>query len=67
MKTIKLKNNMKCEWEHCTEKATVIACGRTKHNCIGVYCDTHADLVTDEGHPEYAVECPNCGCHFGVN
>jgi hypothetical protein len=61
----------KCQYEGCDLDAEFIAAGRPHRaesgHPVGVYCATHADKVADEGHPEYNDECPNCGCHFGVN
>lgn len=62
-----------CQYEGCGEPATEIAEGRrykgkplVAHK-LGLYCEAHANLVSDEGTPEYVVGCPNCGCMFGVN
>jgi hypothetical protein len=66
----------KCAFEDCDKPATEIACGRsyewdddnTKgHAGVAVYCLDHARIVSDEHSPEYIENCPNCGCHFGVN
>ncbi len=62
-----------CAFEGCQEKATHIACGRTGcglgpyHPDPACYCKPHANLVMDEGDPEYHDVCPNCGCCFGIN
>lgn len=65
---------MGCEFDGCSEPSTTFARGRARrdfdhpgHPRVGKYCDAHAEIVADEGHPEYVVYCPNCGCHFGVN
>lgn len=63
----------RCQYEDCEEPATYIASGRKRygedngHPNPGVYCDAHANVVEDEGNPEYRDTCPNCGCRFGVN
>lgn len=61
-----------CRYDGCNEPATQIAVGRANrghpgHPVMAVYCDTHAEVVADEGSPEYREHCPNCGCQFGVN
>lgn len=62
-----------CRWEGCEQTATHIACGRKRYDDDGghpepaCYCKTHADVVADEGNPEYCDTCPNCDCMFGVN
>jgi len=64
-----------CAFEDCNNEATVLACGRdysdvrkgTYHPKPNYYCAKHAELVADEGSPEYHDVCPNCGCTFGVN
>ena len=61
----------KCAYEGCNKLATHIACGRdwdkTGHPNVACYCSHHANIVSDERSPEYIVDCPNCGCAFGVN
>ena len=64
----------KCQYEECDKEATHIASGRAKYwepsegnPEPGCYCSKHATDVSNEGHPEYDVDCPNCGCLFGVN
>lgn len=62
----------KCSYERCNEQATHIACGReyftdTPHHNTDCYCFLHACMVAKENSPEYTVDCPNCGCAFGVN
>ncbi len=55
----------KCQYEGCKRNATHIASDRRK--IVRLYCETHADWVADDDIPEYVVNCPNCGCRFGVN
>ncbi len=62
----------KCAYEDCEAEATTLAKGRDYygnggHSEVAWYCDTHANMVADEGNPEYLECCPNCGCRFGVN
>lgn len=60
----------KCKYKGCKEKATHIACGRkvkNGHPKANVYCKVHAELISEEGCPEYTVSCPNCRCMFGDN
>lgn len=63
-----------CAFEGCEAPAKFIACGRDSyskevlsHSVPACYCDAHMRQVADESNPEYSVECPNCGCCFGVN
>lgn len=64
-----------CAYEDCAALGTTLACGRNHdydfagpgHPTPALYCDYHASVVADEGHPEYTDTCPNCGCRFGVN
>ena len=62
-----LRKGQKCEYEDCNEPAEFPAKGRTEHPNVGVYCTVHSMMVADEDWPEYMVDCPNCGCGFGVN
>lgn len=70
-----VKSGEKCQFEGCEAEATQVACGRAANESYGpaghprpnVYCDAHGYQVSDERSPEYIVECPNCGCGFGVN
>jgi len=59
----------RCSWAGCTKPATVIARGRDYiepgHPKPASYCQGHSEKVVREGHAEYKVECPNCGCRFG--
>lgn len=60
-----------CAFEGCTAPATQLAVGREYlgrpgHTTVAMYCQTHVDIVTAEGDPEYREDCPNCGCEFGV-
>ena len=61
-----------CQWKGCDRPATQLACGQDDwqgggHPTPAMYCEEHAGQVKDEGCPEYTVDCPNCGCRFGVN
>lgn len=61
---------MTCEYEDCEKPATDLAIGREYldmkgHPNRGRYCQYHAQIVADEGFPEYVCKCPNCGCLFG--
>lgn len=63
-----------CAFEGCDKEATTFACGRTYHDESVVYhptpawyCDGHANVVANEGWPEYFNNCPACGCLHGVN
>lgn len=71
---VRLLPGTKCQHKGCRRKATTIACGRSGwgmrgqyYPVPGVYCDSHAAAVSDEGSPEYINICPNCGCMHGVN
>lgn len=69
----------KCAFENCEEPAVFYAAGRRYgnperkqgHPGVAKYCAAHADLVSREpggtSEPEYIVDCPHCGCLFGVN
>lgn len=58
-----------CKFHNCTNHATFIASGRTRQgDCVtGRFCSEHFPQVVAANHPEYVVDCPNCGCKFGVN
>ena len=56
-----------CQFDGCERDATTIAAGREPVIHVGVFCDTHAEVVADEGSPEYTYYCANCGCLQGVN
>lgn len=63
----------KCAYKNCTRIGEFLACGResasvpSPHLTPDYYCEVHAEVVSDEGFPEYTTHCPNCGCRFGVN
>jgi hypothetical protein len=71
--------DMTCRYEGCDRPATTLACGRdgyrpdaggpdvVGHPRPARYCEEHADRVADEHGPEFHVDCPHCGCQFGVN
>ncbi len=60
--------NRICAYERCDKPATELACGRyAGHTQPAYYCDEHASEVVEEDTPEYAVNCPNCDCRFGVD
>jgi len=73
MKQPIIKIEGKCQYEECDKPATHIASGRKTYDHKGghsepnFYCEEHAEVVTEERFPEYVVNCPNCGCMFGVN
>lgn len=54
-----------CQHKNCTKPAAVIA-GSSQADVPDLYCQKHADKVTDKNLPEWEVECPNCHCEFGV-
>jgi hypothetical protein len=63
-----------CQFEGCSKPAEYIACGRESfieekpgHPNAACYCEEHMSLIVDERFPEYSIDCPNCGCRFGVN
>ena len=66
---IRLDPAAKCAFDGCRRVATDIAIGRYDdgHPTVAVYCRKHAEIVADEGAPEYWDTCPNCGCLHGVN
>jgi hypothetical protein len=66
---MELKIGDKCQYGECEFMATQVSCGKkyTAHPLPNVYCDAHADIVANEGEPEYTNVCPNCGCISGVN
>ncbi len=61
-----LRKGQKCEWEDCKEEATVLVYWKRNDKLLRL-CDYHAAIVVDDRRPEYTVDCPNCGCRFGVN
>ena len=65
-----LKPGTKCQFEGCDQPATDLATGREGSNYtykLGAYCSDHAWEIAEIDSPEYNVDCPNCGCRFGVN
>jgi translation initiation factor 2 beta subunit (eIF-2beta)/eIF-5 len=64
----KLEADQLCEYANCNEKATQIAYDRDT-GVVLVICTEHAKDVVEYTRysPEYAVNCPNCDCYFGVN
>lgn len=62
----RLRKGQKCQYKDCEEVALWLAYSRHEKK-VGAYCDFHYYQVLDEDYPEYGVDCPNCGCGFGVN
>lgn len=66
---------MQCKYEGCEKEAAQLAMGRDRFTFpesrismeIDNYCAAHASVVASYDDPEYIVDCPNCGCKFGVN
>tara|TARA_R100001244_G_scaffold92437_1_gene69805 strand:+ start:92 stop:286 length:195 start_codon:yes stop_codon:yes gene_type:complete len=61
-----IKDCDKCEYEDCERDSKEIVYSRMLEKVI-ICCEGHADVVEDEGHPEYNDQCKNCGCRQGVN
>lgn len=62
----------KCHWPGCGQMAIEIATAsrlywRDTEGAVGLYCADHGRDIASTDNPEYLVNCPNCGCHFGVN
>lgn len=55
-----------CEIDGCDKKATEIAYDAVA-GVVRFCCSDHREKVIEQDHPEYWDECPNCGCHKGVN
>lgn len=58
-----------CNEVGCDETATHIACASAlipDRNTLGVYCEAHAQTLSEDSHFGFSVSCPNCGCRFGV-
>ena len=66
-----MTRNKKCQFEGCDKMGVMWASGRYDwlklRYPVGWYCESHADRVSNEGHPEHVEDCPRCGCRFGVN
>jgi len=58
--------NGKCEQVGCENEAISLVYSRSSKVVLRL-CDGCGDLVKEQGAPEYGVDCPNCGCEFGVN
>lgn len=56
-----------CAYDECEAPATDLAAARESERSARGYCRAHAEIVADSSSPEYVVECPHCGCAFGVN
>jgi hypothetical protein len=66
----------RCSFAGCTAPATHIACGRGYGDredrtamyppAPAAYCEGHARQVAGEHVARFLVDCPNCGCLFGV-
>ena len=55
-----------CAWAECDKRGIHIAYDRDKGRPL-YYCDKHVIEAAENRSPEYVVNCPNCGCRFGVN
>ena len=62
MKT--LTENNKCDV--CEKKANSVVYDREKGEVM-IVCEDCRLKILEKGVPEYVVDCPNCGCEFGVN
>lgn len=56
-----------CIFLGCKRDATKIACGKFEGDDLPeVYCDEHAETISEQDSPLLVEECPNCHCLFGV-
>lgn len=72
MDNVIIKAEGTCMYHNCELPATTLACEKINkwgdyRDEIGMFCEEHARKVADTRIPEYIVDCPNCGCIFGVN
>jgi len=66
---IKCIASMRCQVEGCRRKATnLIWLEQTGKKGFRFLCKHHVTEAADNESEEceYIVQCPNCGCHFGV-
>lgn len=60
-----------CSHSGCKNSATRPAAPHESDNgekqALPWYCEKHAKEVSESKNPEYVVDCPACGCSFGVN
>jgi hypothetical protein len=70
---IEIPRDATCHFEGCARPASHIAQGLPDWDddppawpAPAAYCEPHAREVAGEGRSEYLVDCPNCGCLFGV-
>lgn len=62
----KLIKDAVCEYRDCEKLADNIVFSRNEDKVL-LCCDAHADIVQDEGNPEYWDTCMNCGCRNPIN
>lgn len=53
-----------CKDRNCRNPATQIAAGKDAEP--RVYCDGHAEEISQRGSTVLVEDCPNCHCSFGV-
>jgi len=58
--------DQECENEKCNNKQICVVFSRHKDELMAV-CEKCSEKIVEERAPEYVVDCPNCGCWFGVN
>lgn len=51
----------------CSRRAVAIASGRGSLSKPACYCAEHAEIIENDGKPEYVAVCPNCKCSFGIS
>lgn len=56
----------RCEYAQCRRTGCVWVWDRREKR-LRLCCAEHAELIVMADWPEYDVNCPKCGCLFGVN
>ncbi len=49
------------------KKKLIYVYSKDKQKVLKVKSNKSADKILGEDSPEYTVDCPKCGCRFGVN
>jgi len=62
----KIKVGDTCQYGSCRNDAESLVYSR-EDELVLKCCYYHAEIVQDQGSPEYVDTCMNCGCTQGVN
>ena len=59
--------NKTCIHVGCRKRKDLVLIFNRPQKQLVMVCNEHRSGILHADSPEYLVDCPNCGCEFGVN